>query len=143
MSINRIIIDQDDYPDPGTFYAFDDFEGALQPKLQQPQILERGGHRGESLLMTGVRAVDSVLRSKRGFADGDDAIDALEPYGDLIDGMGYQVIQHGRSWGFYKVITIRNLGLVPWIAAGTLVENSTVCQILEWTLRSTDPPEEP
>jgi hypothetical protein len=143
MSINRIIIDPGSYPDPGSYFAFDDMIGALHPMQQMTEVLERKGHRAESVRLAGIRAPDSRITTLRYWFDGNDAILALASYVDLLDGNPYEVIQHGRSWGTFIFLTpILNGPLLPVAtASGTIEANPTVMQPIQWTLRNTDPPE--
>jgi hypothetical protein len=144
MSINRIVIDPDNYPDPGSYFAFDDMVGALQPMKQTTEVLERPGHRAQSIRLAGIRAPDSRITTVRYWVDGNDAILALASYVTLLDGNPYPVIQHGRQWGTFVFLSplVQAAPLLPVaMAAGTIEPFPTVMQSLSWILRNTDPPD--
>lgn len=122
-------------------FAFDDMLGAPQPKTEQLEVIARPGVDGENLRETGVRAEPTALRTLVYLADRGDAKTAIESYAVLIDGEPYEIIQHGQSWGFYRVLKVVPQPLLPCaVAAGTLVVNPSVLLIADWLLLGTEAP---
>jgi hypothetical protein len=119
-------------------FTFDDMLGALQPKQPNVDVLVRGGHDGETFRYTGTRAEPSVVQTLRYWASRDDAIDVFAVYNALIDGTGYEVFQHDFSWGLFKVLKIKHLGIeAVGPSTGTIEANPVCLQRIEWTLVST------
>lgn len=139
---NLIVFDPEDEEEG--FFAFDDIVAAFQPKMQQLEVIVRGGVDGEALRETGVRAKPSQMRTLHAFADRGDAKAALEEYRALMDGLPYEIIQHDESFGFFRVLDIVAQPLTPIaVGCGYLVANPTVLQVLDWVVISTDAPEGP
>lgn len=129
---------------PSDFYQFDDLIGDLQPKLPQIEVIVRAGRPGEQLRDTGVRALPSQVATLEVVATRAAAIDAIAEYAALIDGLPHEVIQHGQSFGFFRVVAIvpkeprpcaNYLGSVSGLTSGFLLA-------VTWTLIGTDPPPE-
>ena len=73
-------------------------------------------------MVTGVRADPTQIRTVLYMADRGDALTALESYVTLIDGNPYEFIQHGQSWGFYRILKVVGQPIAPCaVAAGTLL----------------------
>jgi hypothetical protein len=141
--VNKIVF-REDPNNPDDYYAFEDMRGRLQPKQQQLEVAARRGHRGETLRETGIRAIPSQILTIHYVEDWTSAQNAITAYGDLIGAL-VQVIQHTTNYGYFKV-----LGPVVEVDAravetviGSLIATPTVLQVVQWTLISTDPPEEP
>lgn len=142
---NHIVFDPDNYTPPGDLsgaYLFDDMIGDFQPKCEQLEILLRPGSDGEELRATGIRAVPTRLLTVRYLASRSDALAAMEQYVTLADGVAYEIINHGQSWGYFRLAAPPSARpLLPALAIGTITANPTVCQIIEWAWISTDDPE--
>jgi hypothetical protein len=136
VSINRIIFDQTDPDDPANYYAFDDIVGALDPKQNEAQVIERFGVDGETVRLLATRAANSRAVFVRYLADRATALSAIEAYVDLIDGNPYELIQHGESFGYWKILRINPQPIRPAIMAGTLTTGAGVGLFLDVTLRS-------
>ena len=137
MSVNELIFDAVNYPDPGSFFAFDDIIGDLQPKQAEAQVIERFGSDGETVRLLATRAANSQAVFIRYFVDRDTAVAAVASYvNTLITGEPYELIQHGTSFGFFKVLRIEPQMVRPCIVAGALTTGSTVGLFMRFTLRN-------
>jgi hypothetical protein len=147
LAYNHIVFDSGNYDPPGDVsgaYLFDDMIAAFQPKAQQLEILLRRGRDGEELRETGIRAKPSVMTTVRAVEDREGALENLEEYTALQDGNPYEIINHGVSWGFFRILDVNPRPLLPLAAtAGFLTANATVLQVLDWVVISTEAPEEP
>jgi hypothetical protein len=140
---NYLITDQDDFDveDAATYIAFDDILAAFQPKMEQVEVFARPGHDGESMRATGVRAEPTPMRTLRYVATRGDALDGIEFYAGLIDGAPYEIVQHGESFGFFRVLKVSPLPLIPCAAvAGSLIANPGILLAVDWLVLSTVEP---
>jgi hypothetical protein len=140
---NYIITDADDFDvgDPDTYLPFDDLIAAFQPKAEQLEVIVRPGRDGEIMRETGVRADPTPMRTLLYVVDRGDTLDAIEAYVTLIDGLPYEIIQHGESFGFFRVLKVNPLPLVPCAAcAGSLISNPGILLAVDWLVISTEEP---
>lgn len=130
--------------DPDAAFWFDEMAGAFLPKQKQLEVIVRPGRPGETFRNTGRRAVPSIIETRHCVLDRLAAIDAVASYETLLDGVAYEVYQHGQSWGYFRVRHFTHLPVLPIRSVlGTLIANATIVQRIQWELISTIPPEAP
>jgi hypothetical protein len=147
---NLIAYDLDDF-DPediegsdDTYYGFDSIDGPPQPRQEQHEVFVRPGHDGETMRETGVRGVPYQIRTVLYVADRQDAVDALDAYVDLVDGLPKYLIINGRGWGYVRVLNVANAGMLPCGSViGSLISSPTIKHVVVFTLLATEAPPEP
>lgn len=143
---NGIIFDAEAYDldeEDGVYY-FDDIIGQVQPKQKIIDVTNRPGVPGETFRNMGEWAEPSLLTTIHYVADRAAAKAAINAYLAMKDGLGRQLFQHGEDWGFVRIKHIRPRPLQPVAsAAGTLIANPTILQIIDWeVISTTEPPAE-
>lgn len=141
-----IITDPDtfDLDEATGYYGFDDMLAAFQPRSNQLEPIVRPGKDGEELRALGVRAQPTPMRTLLAVNDRDDAEAAITSYVSLKDGLPYEIVQHEKSWGFFRVREVAPQPIVPLAAiAGWLIPTATVLLVVDWLVLATPEPEAP
>lgn len=118
--------------------AFDDLQGALQPKCDQLEVIVLPGVDGEILRDTGNRADLTSVETLRYLANRAAAVSAISSYIALKDGAAYEVIQHGQSFGNFRVLGVQPLPLAAVAnVIGSITANPGIALRCVWTILST------